>query len=166
MLDDQDRVVLLHELAQGADQPVVVARVQADRGLVEDVQNAGQAGTNAGGQANPLLLTGNTDTVYCIAKLDLDVDGPTVVEIPAGSGPGTVNDAFFRFVIDMGAPGPDRGKGGKYLIVPPGYEGDLPKEGYFVAKSPSYSNLLMRWRILLQFIAIILIGIASFAFRN
>jgi len=93
--------------------------------------------------SNPLLLTGNTDTVYCIAKLDLDVDGPTVVEIPAGSGPGTVNDAFFRFVVDMGAPGPDRGKGGKYLIVPPGYEGALPEEGYFVAKSPSYSNLLI-----------------------
>jgi len=37
----------------------------------------------------------------------------------------TVNDAYFRFVVDMGAPGPDRGKGGKYLILPPDYEGDL-----------------------------------------
>jgi len=93
--------------------------------------------------SNPLLLTGNTDTVYCIAMLDLETDGPTVVEIPAGSGPGTVNDAFFRFVIDMGAPGPDKGKGGKYLIVPPGYKGDLPESGYFVAQSPSYTNLLI-----------------------
>lgn len=64
-------------------------------------------------------------------------DGPTVVEIPPGSGPGTVNDAFFRFVIDMGAPGPDRGKGGKYLLLPPEYDGDIPA-GYFVARSPSY----------------------------
>jgi hypothetical protein len=92
--------------------------------------------------ANPLLLTGNTDTVYCIGFLDLQADGPTVVEVPPGSGPGTVNDAFFRFVVDMGAPGPDRGKGGKYLIVPPGYKGDLPKSGYFVSQSPSYVNIL------------------------
>jgi len=92
--------------------------------------------------ANPLLLTGNTDTVYCIGFLDLKTDGPTVVEVPAGSGPGTVNDAFFRFVIDMGAPGPDKGKGGKYLIVPPDYKGALPKSGYFIARSPSYVNLL------------------------
>ena len=61
-----------------------------------------------------------------VSFLDLKKDGPTVVEIPAGAGPGTVNDAFFRFVIDMGAPGPDKGKGGKYLILPPDYEGKAP----------------------------------------
>jgi hypothetical protein len=95
--------------------------------------------------SNPLFLTGNTDTVYCLAFLDLEVDGPTVVEVPAGCGPGTCDDAFFRFVIDMGAPGPDRGQGGKYLIVPPGYKGELPKDKkdggeYFVAQSTSYVN--------------------------
>ena len=98
-----------------------------------------------------LFLTGNTSTVYAILNLDLKKDGPTVVEIPAGAGPGTVNDAFFRFVIDMGAPGPDKGKGGKYLILPPDYEGDLEGpiggkaqvingETYFVAKSTSYKT--------------------------
>jgi hypothetical protein len=98
-----------------------------------------------------LFLTGNTSTVYAIPILDLKKDGPTVVEIPAGAGPGTVNDAYFRFVIDMGAPGPDKGKGGKYLILPPDYEGDLEGpiggkaqvidgETYFVAKSTSYVN--------------------------
>ena len=92
--------------------------------------------------SNPLFLTGNTSTVYASAILDLEKDGPTVVEVPAGSGPGTVNDAFFRFVIDMGAPGPDRGKGGKYLILPPDYEGATP-EGYFVATSTSYINWLI-----------------------
>jgi len=91
----------------------------------------------------PLLLTGNTDTVYCAAFLDLQADGPTVVEIPPGCGPGTVNDAFFRFVVDMGIPGPDQGKGGKYLIVPNEYQGDVPNDGYFVARSPSYVNLLI-----------------------
>jgi hypothetical protein len=102
----------------------------------------------------PLFLTGNTDTVYCSAFLDLGKDGPTVVEIPAGSGPGTVNDAYFRFVTDMGAPGPDRGKGGKYLILPPDYKGDLNPpvggmeaevngEKYFVSRSTSYVNWLI-----------------------
>jgi len=98
--------------------------------------------------SNPLLLTGNTDTVYCLAVLDLETDGPTVVEVPAGSGPGTVDDAFFRFVVDMGGPGPDQGKGGKYLIVPTSYTGELPKDvkdggEYFIARSPSYVNLLV-----------------------
>ncbi len=91
--------------------------------------------------SNSLFLTGNTDTVYAIGLLDLEKDGPIVVEIPPGAGPGTVNDAFFRFVVDMGAPGPDRGKGGKYLIVPEGYEGEIP-DGYFVARSPSRINWL------------------------
>lgn len=92
--------------------------------------------------SNPLFLTGNTDTVYALAILDLAADGPTVVEIPPGCGPGTVDDAFFRFVIDMGFPGPDRGQGGKYLIVPDGYEGEVP-DGYFVGRSPSRINLLV-----------------------
>ncbi|MBJ7408796.1 MAG: DUF1254 domain-containing protein [Phenylobacterium sp.] len=95
--------------------------------------------------SNPLFLTGNTDTVYCMIFLDLEADGPTVVEVPAGTGPGTVDDAFFRFVIDMGGPGPDAGKGGKYLILPPGYKGEVPKDKkdggeYFVAQSTSYVN--------------------------
>ena len=59
--------------------------------------------------SDSLFLTGNTDTVYAIGMLDLKRDGPVVIEIPAGAGPGTVNDAYFRFVTDMGAPGPDRG---------------------------------------------------------
>ncbi|NRB41728.1 MAG: DUF1254 domain-containing protein [Pseudomonadales bacterium] len=75
--------------------------------------------------SSPLFLTGNTDTVYAAAMLDLEKDGATVIEIPAGAGPGTVNDAFFRFVVDMGAPGPDAKKGGMYIILPPDYEGDL-----------------------------------------
>ena len=74
----------------------------------------------------PLFLTGNTDTVYASAMIDLDRDGPTVVEVPAGCGPGTVNDAWFRFVVDMGAPGPDRGAGGRYLIVREDDECEVP----------------------------------------
>jgi len=104
--------------------------------------------------SDPLFLTGNTDTVYASVILDLQKDGPTVVEIPPKCGPGTVNDAFFRFVTDMGIPGPDKGKGGHYLILPPDYDGDLePPVGgmeaevngrrYFVSKSTSYTNWLI-----------------------
>lgn len=89
-----------------------------------------------------MFLTGNTDTVYASIVLDLDRDGPTVVEVPPGCGPGTVNDAWFRFVVDMGAAGPDRGAGGKYLILPASYDGAVP-EGYFTAASPSYVNWLI-----------------------
>ena len=92
--------------------------------------------------SNPLFLTGNTDTVYVSGFLDLERDGPTVVEIPPGSGPGTVNDAFFRFVVDMGGPGPDRGQGGRYLILPDDFAGEVP-DGYFVARSPSRVNWLI-----------------------
>ncbi len=92
--------------------------------------------------SNPLFLTGNTDTIYAFTFLDLQKDGPTVVEVPKGSGPGTLNDAFFRFVTDMGIPGPDRGQGGKYLILPPNYDGEIP-EGYFVSRSPTYVNWLI-----------------------
>ena len=89
-----------------------------------------------------LWLTGNTDTVYASAFLDLS-EGPVVVEVPPGTGPGTVNDAFFRFVVDMGGPGPDKGKGGKYLILGPGQEAPASTEGYFVARTPSKINWLI-----------------------
>jgi hypothetical protein len=89
--------------------------------------------------SDALFLTGNTDTIYCVNVFDLKKEGAIVVEIPP--------------VCDMGAPGPDRGKGGKYLILPPDYEGDLEGpigckeqelngQKYFVVKSPSYVNLL------------------------
>ena len=55
---------------------------------------------------------------------------------------GPLNDAYFRYVADFGTVGQDKGKGGKYLLVPPDYRGTVPKGDYFVAKSPTYSNLV------------------------
>jgi hypothetical protein len=80
-----------------------------------------------------LFLTANADTVYYMSGIDLS-KGPVVIEQPSG-GIGTINDMWFSWVIDIGAPGPDRGLGGKYLIVGPGYDGQLPEGGYFVAHS-------------------------------
>jgi hypothetical protein len=89
--------------------------------------------------ARTLLLTAQTTTPYGLAEINLK-NGPVVVEIP-GPVLAFVNDAFFRFVSDVGLTGPDQGKGGKYLFIGPGYEGDIP-EGYFVAHSMTYRNWL------------------------
>jgi hypothetical protein len=90
--------------------------------------------------ARSVFLTGNSTTVYVLMCLDLK-DGPVVAEVPPGVL-GPADDAFFRWVTDVGLTGPDKGKGGKYLFVPPGYTGKLPSTGYFVAKSSTYSNLI------------------------
>ena len=93
--------------------------------------------------ARQLFLSANSTTIYVSTLFDLR-NGPVVLEVPAGVL-GPIDDAYFRFVTDVGMTGPDKGKGGKYLLVPPGYEGDLPKSGYFITPTPTYSNwLLMR----------------------
>ena len=86
--------------------------------------------------AKGLFLTANTQTATLWAVLDLR-EGPVVVEIPPAVL-GLADDAWMTYIVDMGVVGPDRGQGGKYLFLPPGYEGDVP-EGYFVAKSLTYT---------------------------
>ncbi|MDK1489759.1 DUF1254 domain-containing protein [Sinorhizobium sp. 7-81] len=83
--------------------------------------------------SNSLFLTANADTIYYFTSLDLS-KGPVVVEQPSNAV-GTINDMWFSWIIDIGGPGPDRGLGGKYLIVGPDYNGPLPEGGYFVAHS-------------------------------
>jgi hypothetical protein len=92
--------------------------------------------------AHSLFLTPNTESVYIMTALDLS-DGPVVVESPPNTL-GMVNDFFFRYVADMGNAGPDRGQGGRYLYLPPGWEGDVP-EGYFTYRSPTRMNIMF-WR--------------------
>jgi hypothetical protein len=81
-----------------------------------------------------VLFTGNSDTPYLAAVLDLKRTGPMVVEVPAGGYLGIVNDHHFGWVHDLGIPGPDAGRGGKHLLLPPEHAGDVP-DGYFVARS-------------------------------
>ena len=83
--------------------------------------------------ANSLFLTANADTIYYLTGLDLS-KGPVVIEQPSNAV-GTINDMWFSWIIDIGGPGPDRGLGGKYLIVGPDYDGPLPEGGYFIAHS-------------------------------
>jgi len=83
--------------------------------------------------AKSLFLTANADTVYFVGMLDLS-NGPMVLETPP-KALGTLDDFWWRWVIDFGAPGPDRGLGGKYLVLPPGYDGPVPEGGFFIARS-------------------------------
>jgi len=83
--------------------------------------------------ARSLFLTANADTIYVMGSLDL-TKGPMVIETPP-QFLGAVQDAWFRWVIDLGVPGPDRGEGGKYLIVPPDYTGPMPEGGFAIARA-------------------------------
>ena len=91
--------------------------------------------------ANSLFLTANADTVYFLANVDLS-KGPMVVETPPDTL-GLFDDLWFRWVIDFGTPGPDRGLGGKYLLIPPGYAGPMPDGGYFIGQPTTTSVALL-----------------------
>jgi len=120
----------LYAFCEGFDE-AGVKRNQAI-GITEDLMDA-----------RSIWLTPNSTTVYVFLCLDLR-DGPMVVEVPPNVL-GAVNDAFFRYVTDIGLVGEDEGKGGKYLFVPPGYTGSVPADGYFVQK-PRTNGLLLLYR--------------------
>jgi hypothetical protein len=84
-------------------------------------------------------FTLNSDTPYGSGVLDLS-KGPMVIELPPGAFIGLVDDHNQGWVQDMGLPGPDAGKGGKYLFLPPGYTGKVPT-GYHVSHSNTFKNL-------------------------
>lgn len=86
--------------------------------------------------AKTLLLTPNTQTATLWACMYL-TDGPLVVEIPPGVL-GLAMDAWMNYIVDMGLAGPDKGQGGKYLFLPPGYEGAVP-DGYWVNRPQTYN---------------------------
>jgi hypothetical protein len=97
--------------------------------------------------ARSLFLTANTTTVYTMFCIDLK-DGPMVVRVPPRVL-GPVDDADFRWVTDVGLTGPDKGAGGDYLFVPPGYKGTLPTTGYYVER-PRTNRLLIFYRAFVE----------------
>ena len=86
--------------------------------------------------SNPLFLTANTSTLYVIPSITTKEEGPVVMEVPPGML-GAFNDMWFRYVQDIGPAGPDKGQGGKYLLLPPGYEGEIP-DGYYIVRPKTY----------------------------
>ena len=73
-----------------------------------------------------LFLTANADTVYYMGILDLS-NGPLIFETPPPGSSVSSMDMWFHWVTDFGLPGAERGEGGKYLLVGPGYDGPLPE---------------------------------------
>ena len=134
----------LHNAVDAYIKGIQIASMEAlKRGIVE----YGPANTTALLFENlmdskALWLTPNTTSVYMASWLELG-DEPMVIETP-GDVLGFVNDHWFKYVIDFGRLGPDKAQGGKFLILPPGYEGEVP-EGYYVAKSNTFGNWVI-WR--------------------
>lgn len=86
-------------------------------------------------------LTPNPDTIYFTPFYDTR-NGPVVLEIPAagdGSITGSIDDGWQNPLEDVGPAGLDKGKGGKYLILPPGFKGQVP-QGYFPLQSATYQG--------------------------
>jgi hypothetical protein len=88
-----------------------------------------------------VVFTANSDTPYAWGTLDLRTMGPVVVELPPGPFVGLADDHYQSWIVDMGLPGPDGGKGGRYVILPPGWDGKVPS-GHHVAQSRTYMVML------------------------
>ena len=93
--------------------------------------------------AQTLISTPNSDVIYALGYIDLAVDGPTVVEVPPRQQ-GILDDFWQRPITDVGYVGPDEGDGGEYLILPPGYSGDVP-DGFHTFTSRT-NNVFVFWR--------------------
>ena len=89
-----------------------------------------------------LWLTPNTTNVYNAVWLELS-DEPMVIETPPDVL-GLIDDHWFRWVGDFGRLGHDKAQGGKFLVLPPGYDGVVP-DGYFVYPTNTYGNWVV-WR--------------------
>jgi hypothetical protein len=120
------------------------ASVQAlHNGLGEvGIQPNGAIGiTESRADARSIFLTPNAIVIYLWGFADVSNE-PMVIEVPPAVL-GLVNDAYFRFLTDMGGYGPDQGKGGKYLLVSKDYKGELPQTGYHIVRTPSKYNLIL-----------------------
>lgn len=87
-------------------------------------------------------LTPNTDVIYLTPHFDTKEVGPVVMEIPPADGGaivGTIMDAWQTPLEDVGPAGMDKGKGGKYLILPPGHSAKVPS-GYLALSSSTYKG--------------------------
>src|ERR1044072_3385099 len=95
-------------------------------------------------------LTPNPDVIYLMPFFDTKDAGPMVLEIPPADGGvinGTIMDAWQVPLEDVGPAGVDKGRGGKYLILPPGHAGPGPG-GYVMLPSPHYQGYALLRSIL------------------
>ena len=91
-------------------------------------------------------LTPNPDTIYVFPFFNTKDVGPMVLEIPPageeGSITGSIDDAWQVALEDVGPAGVDKGKGGTYLILPPGYKDKAP-DGYIPLPSQTYTGFVI-----------------------
>jgi len=95
-------------------------------------------------------LTPNPDAIYLMPFFNTADAGPMVIEIPpadGGSITGSIMDCWQTPLEDVGPAGVDKGKGGKYLILPPGYSGTVP-DGYIPLRSQTYQGYALLRSIL------------------
>src|SRR5882672_558947 len=82
------------------------------------------------------LLTANATTPYILSFLDLAKSGPMVIEMPAGHSAGGLTDVWQRELTAIGEAGADKGKGGKYILYPPGQK-EIKVTGYYTIACPT-----------------------------
>jgi hypothetical protein len=116
-------------------------RVGALRDLGTDLNDFAIADNYA--DPKVVWLTANDTTIYSLTNVDLGKSGPLVVDVPPGAILGIIDDFWQRSLTDVGAAGPDAGKGGKFLLLPPGYKGDVPKSGYYVIQATMNNHNIM-----------------------
>lgn len=117
-------------------------RVTAKRDLQMDYNDLGIAD----GFVDPksVWLTANDTTIYAFVNIDLS-EGPVAFEIPPGAIVGLLDDFWQRSLADVGLPGPDAGNGGTFLLLPPGYDGEVPSSGFYTLRAQMNNhNLLVR----------------------
>jgi hypothetical protein len=118
-------------------------RLGAKRDLGADLNDFVIADNYAG--PNAVWLTANDTTIYALTNVDLGKSGPLVIEIPPGAIVGILDDFWQRSLTDLGLPGPDGPKGGKFLVLPPGYKGNAPQTGYHVLQGTMNNyNVMIR----------------------
>lgn len=87
-------------------------------------------------------LTPNPDALYFMIFTNTKDAGPLVIEVPpadTGSFAANIDTVWQMPLEDAGPAGADQGRGGKYLILPPGYKDKAPA-GYIVLQSETYGG--------------------------
>jgi hypothetical protein len=95
-------------------------------------------------RATTKVTTPNSDVIYAMGYADLR-DGPLVIEAPAGIQ-GLLDDFWHRPITDVGLPGPDKGQGGAYLLLPPDYRGPLEEPMWYRESADGTASLYYTFR--------------------
>ena len=93
------------------------------------------------------IITPNATTPYVLGFVNTARTGPAIIEVPAGDIAGGLGDFWERNITDIGATGPDKGRGGRYLLLGPGQEPPPDVAHDYVARSPTF-NVFHAFRVL------------------